>query len=192
MIDAVNSQNYAVETEAKRVNAVGEPRFKLQKWLLSSVLACFVLAGLGWAGRREFRSQKYALKMMREAVEASTAPGEMVVVDDRLLGWALRRGSDGVLRQSVVSVAETGSAASLLAKLRETNRREMVVVATPDDGLVKSLDAAGFTVAQEVGWVPWDVSGRGRSLLGRGRKRIYFAVAPQIGGTPVVVPQQYH
>jgi hypothetical protein len=148
------------------------------------VVAFAICAGVGWGGLRVYGSQRRALRAVRNAVEGAAAPGEAVVVDDRLLGWALRRGHDGVLRDSVWTVSEDVSAASLLDRLAKVNRREIVVVATPDDRLIRSLDAAGFTVAQEVGWVPWDLSGRGWSLLGRGRKRIYFAVVPASASHP--------
>jgi hypothetical protein len=99
-------------------------------------------------------------------------------VDDRLLAWALRGGRQGELRESVWAVSEDVPVASLLTQMRAEKRRELVVVATPEDRLIQHLDAAGFSVAQEVGWVPWDVKGNGLALLGRGRMRIYFAVVP--------------
>jgi hypothetical protein len=150
------------------------------------VLAWVMLAGLllvtgalaRWVGAREFRKQQGALRGMREAVEQSLAPGEKVVVDDRLLAWALRGGRQGELRESVWAVSEDVPVASLLTQMRAEKRRELVVVATPEDRLIQHLDAAGFSVAQEVGWVPWDVKGNGLALLGRGRMRIYFAVVP--------------
>ena len=76
----------------------------------------------------EWQRQKNALRLMRGTVEESLAPGEVVVVDDHLLGWALRRGSDGVLRQSVWSVNQDEPASSLLARLRQAKMNEMVVV----------------------------------------------------------------
>jgi hypothetical protein len=184
MIDAVtdfqtDEKSAKLQANSAPLAQIWTPRTRFWLTVFSVVAVAFAIcAGFGWAGRRVYKSQKSALKAMREAVEASMAPGEAVVVDDRLLAWALRRGSDGVLKDSVWAVAEDVPAASLLDRLAKTNRREMVVVATPEDGLVRSLDAAGFTVAQEVGWVSWDVSDKGWSLLGRGRKRIYFAVAP--------------
>jgi hypothetical protein len=178
MIDAVNES--LTDEKSVFLEASNAPLERIWLPRLAFWIAVFgvLLVAAGWGGRRVYRSQRSALKVMREAVEASTAPGEAVVVDDRLLAWTLRRGSDGVLKDSVWTVSENVEAASLLERLAKTNRREMVVVATPDDGLIRNLDAAGFTVAQEVGWVPWDVSGKGWSLLGRGQKRIYFAVAP--------------
>ena len=162
--------------------SVATPHRRGLWWLLMLVVLLGVTAvgaALGRGLYREAARQRNSLKQMRDAVEGASAPGEVVAVDDALLGWALRRGSDGVLRQSVWTVRERESAASVLAQLRKANRREMVLVATPDDRLVQSLDAAGFTVAQEVGWVPWDLSGSGRALLGRGKMRIYFVVAPR-------------
>ncbi len=151
--------------------------------VVAAFVVVFVVGTLaGRVGYLEWHREKGALRVMRLAVEESLAPGEVVVVDDRLLGWALRHGSDGVLRQSVWSVGEDESASSLLTRLQQAKTREVVVVATPDDRLIQHLDAAGFTVAQEVGWVPWDLKGNGLALLGRGRKRIFFAVVPQQAG----------
>lgn len=148
--------------------------------IVAAIAVVFLVGAFaGRVGYVEWQRQKNALRLMRGTVEESLAPGEVVVVDDRLLGWALRRGSDGVLQQSVWSVSQDEPASSLLARLRQAKTREMVVVATPDDLLIQHLDAAGFTVAQEVGWVPWDLKGNGWALLGRGRKRIFFAVAPK-------------
>jgi hypothetical protein len=120
------------------------------------------------------------LKVLREAAEAAAAPGELVVVDDRWLGWALGRGGGGRLNPSLLVVGEDAPASSLLERLGPS-RREMVLLATPDDRLVKALDAAGFSVAQEVGWVSWDPGGTGRGLLGRSGVRIFFVVAPKTG-----------
>ena len=148
--------------------------------IVAAFVVVFLLGAIaGRVGYVEWQRQKNALRLMRGTVEESLAPGEVVVVDDHLLGWALRRGSDGVLRQSVWSVNQDEPASSLLARLRQAKMNEMVVVATPDDRLIQHLDAAGFTVAQEVGWVPWDLKSNGWALLGRGRKRIFFAVAPK-------------
>jgi hypothetical protein len=139
------------------------------------------ILGLGaWGGYREAREQRYELKVLREAVEAAAAPGELAVVDDRLLGWALGQGGGGLLKPNLLVVGVDASPSSLLQHL-SANRREMVLVATPDDRLVRSLDAAGFSVAQEVGWVTWDPGGTGRGLLGRSRVRIFFVVAPKAG-----------
>jgi hypothetical protein len=71
------------------------------------------------------------------------------------------------------------TADSLLPRLIRESRGEMIVLATPDGKLIQGLDAAGFSVAQEVGWVPWDLTGNGYALMGRGKKRIYFAVVPK-------------
>jgi hypothetical protein len=137
--------------------------------------------GLGvWGGYREAKQQRYELKVLREAVEAAAAPGELVVVDDRWLGWALGRGGGGLLKPNLLVVGEDAPARSLLSH-SSPNRREMVLLARPDDPLVKALDAAGFSVAQEVGWVPWDPGGTGHGLLGRSQVRIFFVVAPKTG-----------
>jgi hypothetical protein len=190
MIDAVTDSqteemSATLHTRSAPLAYKPQPRMRFWTVFSSVVIVGLMLCAIAvYGGRRIYKNQRYALKVMREGVEASTAPGEAVVVDDKLLAWALRRGSDGVLKDSVWTVPENVSAASLLDRLAKTGRREMVVVATPDDGLIHSLDAAGFTVAQEVGWVPWDVGGTGRSLLGRGKKRIYFAVAPRIAVAP--------
>jgi hypothetical protein len=146
-------------------------------------LVGIVLGGLvGGVGVREVRKQQGALQMMREAVQGSLAPGEIVVVDDRLLAWALRSDGDAEMKQGVWAVSEDVQISSLLARMDAAKRREVVVVATPEDRLVRHLDEAGFSVAQEVGWVPWDLKGNGLSLLGRGKMRIYFAVAPADNG----------
>ncbi len=86
-----------------------------------------------------------------------------------------------MLQPNLLVVGADASASSLLERPR-SNRREMVLLAKPDDRLVEALDAAGFSVAQEVGWVPWDPGGTGRGLLGRSRVRIFFVVAPKTGG----------
>lgn len=159
--------------------AMAQRRVNLQ--VIAAILAVVFVAGavVGRAGYAEWQRQKTEMREMRLAIEQTLAPGEVLVVDDRLLGWALRRGSDGVLRQNVWSVSQDEPASSLLARLRQSKTTEMLVVATPDDRLIQHLDAAGFGVAQEVGWVPWDVRGNGLSLLGRGKKRIFFVVPPK-------------
>jgi hypothetical protein len=129
--------------------------------------------------RFEVPPERAALRSMRNMLDQSVAPGEVVLVDDRLLGWMLTRGTDETLRQSVWTLGKDVTADSLLPRLERERRREMVVLATPDGDLVRWLDEADFSVAQEVGWVPWDVTGKGYRLMGRGRKRIYFAVAPK-------------
>jgi hypothetical protein len=165
-----------------------------RRWRWARVVGVLVVVlailGLGaWGGYREARKQRYQLKVLRETVEAAAAPGELVVVDDRLLGWALGRGGGGLLKPNLLVVGTNAPASSLLSHL-SANRREMVLVAMPDDRLVKALDAAGFSVAQEVGWVTWDPGGTGRGLLGRSGVRIFFVVAPKTGasrqGAPAV------
>ena len=160
---------------------------------IAAVLVVVFLAGatLGRVGYVEYHRQKDALRLMRMAVEQSLAPGEVVVVDDPLLGWALRRGRDGVLRDSVWSVRESEPADGLAAKLRGEKTAEVLVVATPGDAFVQNLDAAGFSVAQEVGWVPWDLNGKGNALLGRGKMRIFFAVVPK-QAAKTSTPARYH
>ncbi|WP_220464971.1 hypothetical protein [Granulicella sp. 5B5] len=160
------------------------PKERTATQTIAAVLLVVFLAGavLGRVGYVEYYRQKNALRVMRLAVEQSLAPGEVVVVDDHLLGWALRRGSDGVLRQSVWSVGQNEPVSSLLARLRQAKTNEVVVVATPGGRLIRNLDAAGFSVAQEVGWVPWDLQGNGTALLGCGKKRIFFAVPPKETG----------
>jgi hypothetical protein len=126
----------------------------------------------------EIPRERAALRSMGNMLEQSLAPGEVILVDDRFLGWALKN-SDDTLRPSVWTLGKDVSVDSLLPRLERERRGEMVVLATPDGELVRQLDAAHFSVAQEVGWVPWDVTGRGHALMGRGKKRIYFAVAPK-------------
>ncbi len=155
-----------------------------RRWGLAAAasLALLGIVGLAiWGGYREAKKQRYELKVLRETAEAAAAPGELVVVDDRLLGWALGRGGGGLLKPNLLVVDAETPASSLLNHL-SASRREMVLLARPDDRLVESLDAAGFSVAQEVGWVPWDPGATGRGLLGRSRVRIFFVVAPK---TPV-------
>jgi hypothetical protein len=136
------------------------------------------ILGVGaWGGYREARKQRYELKVLQETLEAAAAPGELVVVDDRLLAWALGRGGGSSLKPNLLLVAADAPASSLLAQSK--SRREMVLLAQPEDRLVGALDAAGFSVAQEVGWVPWDPGGTGHGLLGRSRVRIFFVVAPK-------------
>lgn len=171
-----------IETTSSPPTVITEPaKGRSSVRTIAAVLMVVFLAGavLGRVGYVQYYRQKEALREMRLAVEQSLAPGEVVVVDDPVLGWALRRGSDGVLRDSVLSVRASEPANQLLARLRQSKTTEVLVVATPDDTFVRHLDAAGFSVAQEVGWVPWDLNGTGRALLGRGRKRIFFAVVPR-------------
>lgn len=151
---------------------------RLLAWVL---LAWLLLAGAGlWKSvlRPMYRRQTRALRSMRESVEVSLAPGELLVVDDRLLAWALRHGKNNPLRPSVWTVHEDIPVSELLQRMQAEKTRELVVVATPEDHLIRNLDAAGFNVAEQVGWVPWDLKGDGLAMLGRGRMRVYFAVAP--------------
>ncbi len=185
MMDGMSDSNSTLPFEPTQAQVQFPSEIEMRS---TPLLAWVMLAGLllvtgalaRWVGMREFRKQQGALRGMREAVEQSLAPGEKVVVDDRLLAWALRGGRQGELRDSVWTVGEDVPVASLLAQMRAEKRREMVVVATQEDRLIQHLDGAGFSVAQEVGWVPWDVKGNGLALLGRGKMRIYFAVAPPL------------
>jgi len=184
MMDGVTdtSNTTSAESVLDRVEFPAEPKpraARLLAWVAVIWLLLVSGTAAGWIGRREVHKQLGALRTMREAVERSLAPGEMVVVDDRLLAWALRGGRGDELRQSVWAVSEDVPVASLLAQMDAAKRREILVVATPEDRLIQHLDAAGFNVAQEVGWVPWDVKGNGLALLGRGKMRIYFVVAPK-------------
>jgi hypothetical protein len=140
--------------------------------------AAFLVLSLVGIARFEVPRERAALRSMRDMLEQSLAPGEIVLVDDRLLGWVLTRGADKTLRQSVWTLGNDVTTDSLLPRLERERRREMVVLASPNGDLVRRLDAADFSVAQEVGWVPWDVTGKGFALMGRGKKRIYFAVVP--------------
>jgi hypothetical protein len=144
-------------------------------WLAWATPFALLIVGLLWM---EVPRERGALRSMRDTVQQSLAPGEVLLVDDRVLGWALERGGDGILRQNVWSYGGDVTYASLLPRMVRERRKEMVVLATPDGDLVRRLDGAGFSVAQEVGWVPWDVKGNGYGLIGRARKRIYFAVVP--------------
>lgn len=190
MIDAVNESSLqdVNESSLKDAGAVSAssataaPVVQRRRWGLVVVSAMALgILGLGaWGGYREARTERYELKVLREAVEAAAAPGELVVVDDRLLAWALGRGGGRLLQPNLLVVGADAPVSSLLSRL-SSNRREMVLLARPDDRLVQALDAAGFGVAQEVGWVPWDPGGTGRGLLGRSRVRIFFVVAPKTG-----------
>ena len=182
MTDVASTLPFQHQPEPPRSSAKGQGRAeRLRVWVVFVSLMVVAGALVRWVGMREFRKQQGALCGMREAVEQSLAPGERVVVDDRLLAWALRGGRNGDLRECVWAVSEDVPVASLLVQMRAEKRRELVVVAAPEDRLIQDLDAAGFSVAQEVGWVPWDVKGNGLALLGRGKMRIYFAVAPPVG-----------
>src|ERR1700761_3055081 len=105
----------------------------------------------------EIPHERDALRSIRDAVEQSMAPDGVVLVDDRLLGWALRRGGDGALRHDVWVAGKDVTVDSLPARMVREQRHEILVLATPDGELIRQLDAAGFSVAQEVGWVSWDV-----------------------------------
>jgi hypothetical protein len=163
-------------------DAASRRRLLLRIVLLGACYSILLLSGLK-AFHYEWQREMAALRSMRNLMEQTLAPGEVVLVDDRMLGWALGRGDNGTLRQSVWTLGRDVTTDSLLPRLVREQRREMIVLATPDGDLVRRLDAAGFSVAQEVGWVPWDMNGKGRTLFGRGKKRLYFAVAPKGANT---------
>jgi hypothetical protein len=183
MIDAVSQSPLEDVGAGFPAVVTAAPHVRTRRWGLAAAvwfgLVGIAAAGL-WGGYREARTLRYELKVLRDTAEAAAAPGELVVVDDRLLGWALGRGGGGLMKPNLLVVSAGAPPSSLLEHL-SANRREMVLVARPDDPLVRALDAAGFSVAQEVGWVPWDPGERGRGLLGRSRVRIFFVVAPKTG-----------
>jgi len=183
MIDAVNEQPVQDIGAGSPAVRAAVPVSRGRRWVFVATVSVVLLVILGvgaWGGYREARKQRSELKVLRETVEAAAAPGELVVVDDRLLGWALGRGSGGLLKPNLLVLGADAAPSTLLEHLGPS-RREMVLVARPDDRLVKALDAAGFSVAQEVGWVQWDPGGTGRGLLGRSGARIFFVVAPKTG-----------
>jgi hypothetical protein len=185
MMDGVTDIHPTIEADISAANADSidasrsGQRHGLAFWATVSVVAVTLGGLLLRVGSHELQKQRGALNMMREEVQGSLAPGEIVLVDDRLLAWALRRDADADMQQSVWTVSQDVPVSSLLARMDSAKRSEVVVVAAPDDRLIRHLDEAGFSVAQEVGWVPWDLKGNGLALLGRGKMRIYFAVAPK-------------
>ena len=60
---------------------------------------------------------------------------------------------------------------------------EAVLIARPDDPLLRSLRAAGYRLTPEAaGVVPWDEAGDGSGLCGRAAVRIFFVLPPGSAG----------
>jgi len=147
---------------------------KLPVVLAALFLGCLAL-GL-WALPR-LRAEHKTLIYLQNHVELAAAPGETVLVDDRWLGLGLRwMGSRAATHQVTVVRGDR------LEKI-EFPAGEAVLVARPDDALVRQLRAAGYRVTPEAtGVVPWDASGDGSGLCGRAAVRIFFVLPPDSAG----------
>jgi len=147
---------------------------KLPVVLAALFLGCLAL-GL-WALPR-LRAEHKTLIYLQNHVELAAAPGETVLVDDRWLGLGLRwMGSRAATHQVTVVRGDR------LEKI-EFPAGEAVLVARPDDALVRQLQAAGYRVTVEAaGAVPWDKTGDGSGLCGRAAVRIFFVLPPGSAG----------
>jgi hypothetical protein len=139
------------------------------------VALALVVGGFGWDVYRLEKGLKFQLRVLRQRIGASASPDESVVVDDRVLGWALRRGEGRGAQIPLFVVGDDTVPSSLLAELASCPR-EIVVVARPDSRLLRTLNAAGYAVVTEAGSAPWDTRSVGSLLLGWGKMRIFFVM----------------
>jgi hypothetical protein len=143
---------------------------------LPLVLAVVLLAcvGLALAGLPRLRREHQALIFLQNHVELAAAPGETVLVDDRCLRFLLGRVGSRLAGHPVAVTA---------AGVRGLGSGEAVLVARPDDPLLGSLRAAGYRVTSDASDdVPWDPTGDGSGLCGRGAVRIFFVLPPVPSG----------
>ncbi len=167
-------------------HSVAGTRWWRRRRIAAAALVCVVLGGIaGWGCFRVIRGQRYQLRMLRQAIGTAAAPDELVVVDDRVLGWALVRskGRDGL--ENLQVTADDVAPSSLLVNL-EDHRREIVVVARPTARLLRTLSAAGYVLVLRAGSDAWAVGGRGQRLLGWGEMRIFFVRLRKDAPAPAV------
>ncbi len=170
MIDLVS------QTDLVGVRAARRRRGRVLGVLVALVA---LVAALGWVSYKIARAQRFQLQALRERIGAAASPGELVVVDDRVLGWALRRGEGRGLQVDLSVMDEHTAPSSLLADLAN-HPREVVLVARPESRLVKTLSAAGYVVVIQTGSVPWDTGGAVSRILGWGKMRILFVMHPKM------------
>ena len=143
---------------------------KLPVVLAALFLGC-VAVGL-WALPR-LRAERKTLIYLQNHIELAAAPGEPVLVDDRWLGLAIRWvGSRAATHPVAVVRGDRLERAEFPAG-------EAILVARPDDTLVRQLRAAGYRVTPEAaGAVPWDAASDGSAMCGRAAVRIFFVLPP--------------
>ena len=147
---------------------------KLPVVLAALFLGC-VAVGL-WA-LPWLRAERKTLIYLQNHIELAAAPGEPVLVDDRWLGLALRWVGPRAATHPVAVVR------SDRLERAEFPAGEAVLVARPDDALVRQLRAAGYRVTPEAaGAVPWDAASDGSAMCGRAAVRIFFVLPPDSAG----------
>jgi hypothetical protein len=129
--------------------------------------ALLLLAAIGAAGLRLVRREHAILVRFRHHVERASAPGEVVLVDDKWLAILLHPSATSDLKQKLV-VTRKGSLPDWVLGSHE----EFVIVTRVDDPALKSLRQKGFVLTQDE---MWDGSGLATKLPARGTVRIYFA-----------------
>jgi hypothetical protein len=147
-------------------------RGKLPLVLAGVVLVCVAL-GLGALPR--LRRERLALIRLQNHIESAAAPDEPVLTDDRWLALAMRwTGSRAVTPPISVVGRDHGVEAF-------TRGRESLLVIRPQDPLVRSLRAAGYTLKSQTtdaAGTAWDVTGDGSGMCGHAGVRIFFVLPP--------------
>jgi hypothetical protein len=144
---------------------------KLPLVLAVVLLGCVALVV---AGLPRLRREHKAMIFLQNHIELAAAPDEPVLVDDRCLGFVLRRIGSRLAGHPVVVVRAPGGDG--LPDL------EVVLVARPDDPLLRALRTAGYQVTQDAsGDTPWDPAGDGAGMCGRAAVRIFFVLPPGHG-----------
>ena len=149
---------------------------------LPLVLAVLVLTGVavGTASLPRLRRERLALVRLQGHMERSAAPDEPLLTDDRWLALGMRW----------VGLRMPGHAVSLAITVRDVENlppgREAVLVARPQDALLRSLQSGGYTLTPETPdglGVSWDETGDGTALCGHAGVRIFFVLPPGSAGT---------
>ncbi len=146
--------------------------------IVGVVIVLAMVAGAGWVAHRFAKRARFQANSLRQRIAAGAGPGELVVIDDRILGWELQRSTDGLPGGNLSVMDDDVAPSSLLADL-EKDPREVIVVARPDARMLKTLSAAGYVLVPEAGSRPWDTGGRGSRVFGWGAMRIFFVRPPQ-------------
>jgi hypothetical protein len=108
--------------------------------------------------------------MLCHEIERSASPEEAVVVDDRLLGWGLRRLGSMELRRKIRFVAADRDGGSLLP-MAALGGGELLLVTGEGDPLLGRLRSGGWKVREAT-------FGRPTFQLGHGPILVFFVVQP--------------
>jgi hypothetical protein len=131
------------------------------------------VCAVGYAGARGLRHERNVALRFSERIEAAEAPGEPVLVHNRLAAIALRWTASASLKRQLVAMHGPTLPDSI------TGSGEFIVVASPGDVLLRRLHEQGLRL------IPAITGIAGADATIPGGARIYFAVPPKSPPRPL-------